>query len=598
MSYGELNRRANQLAHHLRKLGVGPDTLVAISVERSFEMVVGLLGILKAGGAYIPVDPGYPADRQAYMIEDSRAPVLLTQSKLAEGLKNTGSRLVLFDTEWEEISRSGDENLEGGAGPENLAYVIYTSGSTGRPKGAMNEHRAICNRLSWMQDEYRLDESDRVLQKTPFSFDVSVWEFFWPLITGAVLVIAVPEGHKDPDYLARLVQEQAITTMHFVPSMLRSFLDAEGAAECWSLKRVICSGEALPFDLQERFYAVMAAELHNLYGPTEAAVDVTYWACQRGSARRLVPIGRPVANTRMYILDAGLKPLPVGVPGELYIGGVQVGRGYWGRAELTAERFLADPFYPGERIYKTGDLARWLPDGAIEYLGRNDFQVKIRGFRIELGEIEAALAEQSSVGQAVVCALEDRPGDVRLVAYLVARPKAAIDVDSLRGFLRDRLPEYMVPSAFVVLPAIPLNPSGKADRKALLAPERERDQAAIYVAPRTGTEETLAAIFAEVLKLERVGVLDDFFAAGGHSLVAMQVVARIRAALGVNLPVGQLFKWRTVAGLAEAVALELANATDLARETVRASIPRLSRKGHRIDTEALRRSESSEVWQS
>jgi acyl carrier protein len=277
---------------------------------------------------------------------------------------------------------------------------------------------------------------------------------------------------------------------------------------------------------------------------------------------------------------------------------VQVGRGYWGRAELTAERFLADPFYPGERIYKTGDLARWLPSGAIEYLGRNDFQVKIRGFRIELGEIEATLAEQSSVGQVVVSAVEDRPGDVRLVAYLVARPKAAIDVDSLRGFLHDRLPEYMVPSAFVVLPAIPLNPSGKADRKALLAPERERDQAALYVAPRTATEETLASIFAEVLKLERVGVLDDFFAAGGHSLVATQVVARIRAALGVNLPVGQLFKWRTVAGLTEAVALELANATDPARETVRASIPRVSRKVHRIDTEALSRSESSEAGQS
>jgi amino acid adenylation domain-containing protein len=598
MSYGELNRRANQLAHHLRGLGVGPDTLVAISVERSFEMVVGLVGILKAGGAYVPVDPGYPADRQAYMIEDSRAPVLLTQSRLAEGLKNTGSRLVLLDTEWEEIARCGDENLEGGAGPENLAYVIYTSGSTGRPKGAMNEHRAVSNRLLWMQDEYRLTESDRVLQKTPFSFDVSVWEFFWPLITGAVLVIAAPEGHKDPDYLVRLVQEQGITTMHFVPSMLRSFLDAENVAECRSLKRVICSGEALPFDLQERFFALMGAELHNLYGPTEAAVDVTYWACQRESARKLVPIGRPVANTRMYILDTSFKPLPVGVPGELYIGGVQVGRGYWGRAELTAERFLADPFCPGGRIYKTGDLARWLPDGAIEYLGRNDFQVKIRGFRIELGEIEAALAEQPAVGQAVVCALEDVPGDVRLVAYLVARPQAAIDVGELRELLRVRLPEYMVPSAFVVLEAIPLNPSGKVDRKALPKPERERDRATEYLAPRNATEQTLAAVFAEVLKLERIGIQDDFFEAGGHSLLATQVIARIRAALGISLPVRQLFERRTVAGLAEAVALELLKTTGPAHEKVSASIPRVSRQGRRVDAEGLGKDELSGAKQS
>jgi amino acid adenylation domain-containing protein len=595
MSYGELNRRANQLGHYLRKLGVGPDTLVAISVERSFEMVVGLVGILKAGGAYVPVDPGYPADRQTYMIEDSRAPVLLTQSKLADGLKNTGSRLVLLDTEWDQIAREGDENLEGGAGPENLAYVIYTSGSTGRPKGAMNEHRGVCNRLLWTQDEYQLTPSDRVLQKTPFSFDVSVWEFFWPLITGAVLVIAIPEGHKDPDYLVRLVQEQAITTMHFVPSMLRSFMDAEKVAECTSLKRVICSGEALPFDLQERFFAVMGSELHNLYGPTEAAVDVTYWACQRGSARKLVPIGRPVANTSMYILDANFEPLPMGIPGELYIGGVQVGRGYWGRDELTADRFLADPFISGGRMYKTGDLARWLPDGAIEYLGRNDFQVKIRGFRIELGEIEAALAEQPAVGQAVVCALEEKPGDVRLVAYLVARPEATIDVAKLREPLRSRLPEYMVPSAFVILAEIPLNPSGKVDRKALPKPERARDSAIEYLAPRNATEEKLAAVFAEVLKLERIGIQDDFFEAGGHSLLATQVMARIRAALGVSLPVRQLFERRTVAALAKAVAVELAKATGPANEAVSASIPRVSRQSRRVDSVDSNESETREL---
>ena len=327
-------------------------------------------------------------------------------------------------------------------------------------------------------------------------------------------------------------------------------------------------------------------------------MDVTYWACQRESARKLVPIGRPVANTKMYILDGSLKPLPVGVPGELYIGGVQVGRGYWGRAELTAERFLADPFCPGGRIYKTGDLARWLADGAIEYLGSNDSQVKIRGFRIELGEIEAALAEQSAVGQAVVCALEDRPGDVRLVAYLVARPQTEVDVASVRDALRARLPEYMVPSAYEVLPEMPLNPSGKVDRKALPAPGRERDQATVYMAPRNAAEHALTAIFSEVLKLERVGIQDDFFEAGGHSLLATQVIARIRAALGVNLPMRQLFEKRTVAGLAEAVALELPKTLDPAHESVQASIPRVSRQGRRVEAEETRSRELSGAEQS
>ncbi|MBZ5569981.1 MAG: amino acid adenylation domain-containing protein [Acidobacteriia bacterium] len=553
MSYDELNRRANQLARHLRGMGVGPDTLVGVCIERSFEMVVALLGVLKAGGAYVPVDPGYPADRQAYMIEDSRAPVLLTQANLAGGWANAGARVVVLDTGWEEIARQPGEDLQDGGQPDHLAYVIYTSGSTGKPKGAMNTHRAVSNRLLWMQDTYGLTESDRVLQKTPFSFDVSVWEFFWPLMTGARLVIARPEGHKDPTYLVQLIQEEAITTLHFVPSMLRVFLEAEGVTRCGSVKRVICSGEALPFELQERFFGLLDAELHNLYGPTEAAVDVTYWACERGSARKLVPIGRPVANTQMYVLDAGLNPVPVGVPGELYIGGVQVGRGYWGRPELTAERFIADPFRPGGRLYRTGDLARWLPDGAIEYLGRNDFQVKVRGFRIELGEIEAALSEHAAVGQAVVVAREETPGDVRLVAYLVARPQASIETGALRAYLRERLPEYMVPSAFVVLPALPLNPSGKVDRKALPAPERGSEAAVAYEAPRTPTEEALAEIFAEVLKLERAGVRDDFFDLGGHSLLATRLLSRVHAKLGVDLPVRQLFEARTVAGLAEIV---------------------------------------------
>ena len=568
MSYGELNRRANQLARHLRGLGVGPNTLVGLCIERSFEMVVGLLGILKSGGAYVPVDPGYPPDRQSYMIEDSRALVLLTQASLAEGLSGSGARVVVLDAGWEEIGRHPDGDLEGGSGPGDLAYVIYTSGSTGKPKGAMNEHRAVCNRLLWMQDTYGLMTPDRVLQKTPFSFDVSVWEFFWPLMTGARLVIARPEGHKDPSYLVQRIREEGITTLHFVPSMLRVFLEAEGVEECSSVKRVICSGEALPYELQERFFDRLAvAELHNLYGPTEAAVDVTYWPCERRSARKIVPIGRPVANTQMYVLDAGMNPVPVGIPGELYIGGVQVGRGYWGRPELTAERFIPDPFVPGGRLYKTGDLARWLPDGVIEYLGRNDFQVKVRGLRIELGEIEAALSEHATVGQAVVVSREETPGDVRLVAYLVPRANASPSAADLRVFLKDRLPEYMIPSAFVILPSLPLNPSGKVDRKALPAPASGRPtRSGAYVAPRTEVESMIAAVWKEVLCLEAVGMHDNFFDIGGHSLKLIQVQARIEKQLNRKLAVVDLFQYPTI----ETLSRHLTSGGDIAtaRESV------------------------------
>ncbi|MBZ5569979.1 MAG: AMP-binding protein, partial [Acidobacteriia bacterium] len=388
---------------------------------------------------------------------------------------------------------------------------------------------------------------------------------FWPLMTGARLVIARPEGHKDPTYLVQLIQEEAVTTLHFVPSMLRMFLEAEGVTRCGSVKRVICSGEALPFELQERFFGLLDAELHNLYGPTEAAVDVTYWACERGGARKLVPIGRPVANTQMYVLDAEMNPMPVGVPGELYIGGVQVGRGYWGRPELTAERFIPDPFRPGNRLYRTGDLARWLPDGAIEYLGRNDFQVKVRGFRIELGEIEAALSEHAAVGQAVVVAREETPGDVRLVAYLVARPQATVETEKLRAYLRNRLPEYMVPSAFVVLPALPLNPSGKVDRKALPAPERGSEAAVAYEAPRTEIESTIAAVWKEVLRVEKVGIRDNFFDLGGNSLLLIKVQARLGQCLNRKLAAVELFQYPSI----EALSHHLASQEDMSPERER-----------------------------
>ena len=425
LTYRQLNARANRLAHRLRKLGVGPEVLVAVCAERSIEMVVALLGILKAGGAYVPFDPDYPRERLAVMLEDAEPGVVLTLERLTGVLPPHAYPTIYLDRD--SLDDEPAENPAAGTDGKNAAYVIYTSGSTGKPKGVPNVHEGIVNRLLWMQAAYALNGSDRVLQKTPYSFDVSVWEFFWPLITGACLVVARPDGHKDPDYLVDLVVAQGITTMHFVPSMLRIFIEAEGVGRCTSVRRVICSGEALPFDLQQRFFERLSAELHNLYGPTEASVDVTYYHCTTESGRSIVPIGKPIWNTQIYILDRYLRPVPIGVPGELHIGGVGLARGYLKRPELTEEKFIPDPFakHAGARLYKSGDLARFLPDGNIEYLGRLDFQVKLRGFRIELGEIEAALLQHPAVRQSVVLAREDEPGMHRLVAYLLADPSYA-----------------------------------------------------------------------------------------------------------------------------------------------------------------------------
>jgi amino acid adenylation domain-containing protein len=385
ITYGELERRANRLAHYLRSAGVGPDTLVGVAMERSMQLVVGLVAVLKAGGAYVPVDPEYPADRIAHMLEDAQPAVLLTQRHLMGKLPPCEGLVVAVEAVSEQLDTQSDDRPTLNVTPGNVAYVIFTSGSTGRPKGAINGHRAIVNRLCWMQDEYRLDSSDRVLQKTPFSFDVSVWEFFWPLMTGATLVVARPGGHRDSAYLARIVAREGITTLHFVPSMLQIFVDEPLISECRSLRRVVCSGEVLPFELEQRFFTRINAELHNLYGPTEAAVDVTYWKCRPGSSLRTVPIGWPIANTQIHLLDGRMNPVPVGIAGELYIGGVNVGLGYLKHPELTHEKFIPDPFRPGARLYRTGDLARYLPGGAVDYVGRIDHQVKIHGFRIELG---------------------------------------------------------------------------------------------------------------------------------------------------------------------------------------------------------------------
>jgi amino acid adenylation domain-containing protein len=558
LTYAELNRRANQLARFLRHIGVGSNILVGVFAERSLEMVLTLLAVLKAGGAYVPLDPSYPAQRLTHILEDAHVPLVLTQSHLANQLPAAVGDTHLLDTSWKTYRDESGDDLDDIGTPEDLAYVIFTSGSTGRPKGAMNEHRGICNRLLWMQEQYGLCANDRVLQKTPFSFDVSVWEFFWPLMTGARLVIARPEGHRDSAYLVELIQRSGITTLHFVPSMLRVFLEQVDVEACsGSLRRVICSGEALPHELQERFFSRLPeAELHNLYGPTEAAVDVTYWACQRGDSRLTVPIGRPVANTQIYLLDTRMEPVPVGVAGELYIGGVQVGRGYVGRIDLTVERFVPDPYSrtPGARLYRTGDLARYLPDGAIEYLGRLDHQVKIRGQRIELGEIEATLDQHAGVAQSVVVMREDNPGDQRLVAYVVPR-QADLTITALKKYLSAQLPSYMVPNAFVLLHELPLTSSGKVARKCLPAPSYSDLQQGRYVAPRTGTEEALAHIWADILQLERVGVHENFFELGGHSLLAVSVIERIRRA-GLRADVRSLFLTPTIAELAIAISAE------------------------------------------
>ncbi|MBB3105480.1 amino acid adenylation domain-containing protein, partial [Azomonas macrocytogenes] len=412
LSYDQLNRQANRLAHKLREQGVSPDILVGIAVERSLEMIVGLLAILKAGGAYVPLDPAYPQDRLAYMIEDSGIGLLLTQSPLLERLSIPGLvHSLCLDRMDEEWSVYPDSNLENLAQPENLAYVIYTSGSTGQPKGAGNRHIALTNRLCWMQQSYCLDSCDSVLQKTPFSFDVSVWEFFWPLLAGARLVIAAPGDHHDPARLVALIRYQRITTLHFVPSMLQVFLLDETVANCTSLRRIICSGEALPIDVQRQVFGKLPdVDLLNLYGPTEAAIDVTHWIC-RDEGRDVIPIGQPIANLATYVLNVILVPVVPGVCGELYLSGAGLARGYHSRPALTAERFVPDPFgKPGGRLYRTGDLARYRTDGVIEYVGRIDHQVKIRGFRIELGEIEARLQEQAVVREAVVIDLDGPSG--------------------------------------------------------------------------------------------------------------------------------------------------------------------------------------------
>ncbi len=554
LSYRELNRRANQLAHHLRALGVGPETLVGICTQRSLEMVVGILGVLKAGGAYVPLDPAYPNERLMFMLQDTQAPVLLTQARLRGAVAESAAHLVCLDSDWDAVASHREANPVSGVRADNLAYVMYSSGSTGQPKGVMIEHQAISNHMRWVQSAFPLSESDRELQQTPFTFDVSVWEFFAPLLSGARLIVARPDRHPDSAYLVQVIAQQGITAIQVVPSMLQMLVEEPGLTACNSLRRVFCGGEALGGELARALLARLDVELYNLYGPTEACIDATCWRCDRG--QRTVLIGRPLANTRSYVLDSHRHPVPIGVPGELYIGGEGLARGYLNRPELTAEKFIPNPFSrePGSRLYRTGDLARYRPDGNIEFLGRIDHQVKLRGFRVELGEIEAVLGQHPVVRETAVVAREDSPGDKRLVAYVVPLPQEGPEVGELRRYLKQKLPEHMVPSAFVMLDALPLTPSGKLDRRRLPEPDRAHPELKKdFVAPRAAVEQVVARTWSRVLGSKRVGIHDNFFELGGHSLLATQVMSRLREVFRVDLPLLSLFESPTVAGLSHVI---------------------------------------------
>lgn len=582
LSYGELNGEANRCARYLRGLGVGPDIVVGVLMERSAALPVALLAVLKAGGAYLPLDVSWPEERLRFVLEDADVSIVLTDSgsgQLPEGFSGT---TFCLDSHRNLLAEESTENPEPLAGPDDLAYVIYTSGSTGKPKGCMIPHKALGNRLLWMQEAYPLTDGDAVLQKTPYTFDVSVWEFFWPLIAGARLVLAKPEGHKSNAYLASVIREERITVCHFVPSMLRYFIRHPDAGRCDTLRHVFASGEALPYDLMEEFMACSQARLHNLYGPTEAAIDVTYWDCVRRE-ERIVPIGRPISNIRIYILKSDLEPAKEGEEGELYIGGVGLARGYLNRPELTADRFVESPFAEAgtERLYRTGDCARRGADGEIEYLGRLDLQVKLRGNRIELEEIEAALREHASIEDAAVAVKEDDEGDPKLIAYVVARGSDALSDKDIRQHAKSKLPEYMVPNRIVGLASLPLSSHGKLARAELPWPVPEERPYAGQHASRdeahgeavgTGQDPTrtpdsaqarrqireqaareMSDYFKNKLALREVDGDSDLFDLGATSLTMVQVVDNLHRSFGVEVPVEIFLENPTIDGIADYV---------------------------------------------
>ena len=580
LTRGELDEVTQMWARRLADAGVRRGDFVAVALPRSLELEVALVAVLRAGAAYMPIDLEYPAERVGAMFALAQPKAVLTFASVAQTWPAGVVELLIDAAQPAPATAAEIEPPR----PEDPAYVIFTSGSTGTPKGVVIQHRAIVNRLEWMRQHYAIGEGDRILQKTPSTFDVSVWEFFLPLISGATLVMAPPDAHRDPAAIARLLREQHITTVHFVPSMLAQLV-AEPSARGLAIARVFCSGEALPASLRDRFHSVISAELHNLYGPTEAAVDVTYWDASRHDRAAIVPIGFPVWNTRMYVLDSCLRPLPPGAPGDLYIAGVQLAREYLGRADLTGERFIADPFAaPGERMYFTGDVARWRDDGAIEYLGRSDFQVKLRGLRIELGEIESALLSDPAVADVAVVVREDRPGDQRLVAYVVARDvDAPLDAAAATALLQRRLPPFMVPSTFVSLDRMPLNASGKLDRRELPIPATG-GASVDGAGPASAIGHRVAEHVAEVLGLDApLSGASDFFALGGHSLLAVQLMRRIRDEWQRDLPLGVLFAHPTIDGLASQIerASESSAARTLAEDGLGVLLPLANRDATR-----------------
>jgi len=553
LTYRELNERANRLAWTLRDKGVKPDRLVGVLLERSKEMLIGVLAVLKAGGAYVPIDPGLPGERIAYLLRDSGAELLLTYRRELSPETFAGDRLDLAD---ESLYRGDGGDLPAAAGPCDLAYVIYTSGSTGEPKGVMIEHRSVVNRLQWMQKRYPLSEQDVILQKTPFSFDVSVWELFWWGMQGASAVFPEPGAEKNPEAIAQCVAEHRVTVMHFVPSMLQLFLEHIGQAgasgELRTLRRVFASGEALPAKQASRFGRLLkdawGTELVNLYGPTEATVDVSYHECSCGEEEESVPIGRPIDNLSLYVLDGQRRLQPIGVPGELYIAGIGVARGYWKRPELTEERFVDNPFGSGERMYKTGDVAKWLPNGELEYLGRIDQQVKIRGYRIEPGEIEVQLLKHEGIKEAAVTVRTGETELKDLCAYYV--PEDGVEAGEIRAYLAERLPSYMLPAYLVKLEAMPLTPNGKLDRKALPAAEAHAWRET-YTAPRNALERQLAAVWQEVLGLERIGIDERYQDMGGDSIKSIRVIYAINKTLQADLQLLEIYQNPTIRELAD-----------------------------------------------
>jgi surfactin family lipopeptide synthetase C len=542
LTYKELNARANQLARHLQRLGVGPETLVAICMERSAEMVVAVLGVLKTGGGYLPLDHAYPKDRLAFMLDDSRALVLLTQQHLFDALPENKARTLCIDRDWELIKSESTENPNNIATARNLAYVIYTSGSTGRPKGVLIEHRGVNNLVAAQVRGFNICQSSRVLQFASFSFDASVSEMFTALLSGATLVMETQNSLLPGPEFTELLRSRGITTVTLPPSILAA-LQSESLP---NLRTIVTAGEACSTELVSRWQA--GRKFINAYGPTESTVCATMGDCV--DANQKPSIGRPIDNVRVYLLDEQMQPVPVGVGGELHIAYDGLARGYINRPELSAEKFIPNPFSdePGARLYRTGDRARYLPDGQIDFLGRIDNQVKVRGYRIEPGEIEQVFKQHPSVTDVVVTVREDTPGEKRLVAYITAR--AGLDASDLRNFGKEKLPQYMLPSAFVVLDSLPLTPNGKVDRKALPAPEKsDAGTDASYLPPQTELERTITLIWQTVLQIEHVGLNDNFFDLGGHSLLMIQVQGKLRAALKRNVSITDLFKYPNVSEL-------------------------------------------------